>query len=55
MADDLDLDAMLDSALDEGLAASTPAEPEAEELDLDSMLDDALGTTGGAMGSQGTK
>lgn len=54
--DDLDLDAMLDSALDEGFAdtASTePAddEPETEEVDLDSMLDDALDATAAASSS----
>lgn len=42
--DDIDLDAMLDSALDEGLAATTTDEPAEVELDLDSMLDDALGS-----------
>eukprot|EP00752_Nemacystus_decipiens_P017548 g15727.t1 len=43
--DDLDLDAMLDSALDEGFADPTSAQAGGEEdgeIDLDAMLDEAM-------------
>lgn len=49
MADDLDLDAMLDSALDEEFAAPSVTEKinggEDCELDLDAMLDEAIETS----------
>lgn len=49
MADDLDLDAMLDSALDEEFAApNVTAETDGGddgELDLDAMLDEAIETS----------
>lgn len=43
--DDLDLDAMLDSALDEGFANPNAAQAGGEddgEIDLDAMLDEAM-------------
>lgn len=43
--DDLDLDAMLDSALDEGFADPAAAQAGGEEdgeIDLDAMLDEAM-------------